>query len=88
MLPDQQPDREGQIWASARFSAAVSNASVHFEDQIVQGDKVVSRFMVHGVHDRGELMGFAPSGRDIAYMPIAIHRIEVEKIACRPPLKP
>jgi ketosteroid isomerase-like protein len=39
LLPDQGPDREGQIWATAQFSAAVSNASVHFEDQIVQGVK-------------------------------------------------
>src|SRR5687768_4679208 len=48
LLPDQEPTREGQIWATAQFSAAVSDRSIHFEDQIVQGDKVVTRFVVHG----------------------------------------
>jgi serine phosphatase RsbU (regulator of sigma subunit)/predicted ester cyclase len=81
LLPDQEPTREGQIWATAQFSAAVSNRSIHFEDQIAAGDKVVSRFVVHATHDRGELMGLAPSGRQLAFMPIDIHRIEGGKIA-------
>jgi ketosteroid isomerase-like protein len=81
LLPDQQPDREGQKWAYAQFSASVSNPSIHFEDQIAAGDKVVTRFIVHATHDRGELMGVAPSGKELVYMPIAIHRIEGDKIA-------
>jgi hypothetical protein len=32
LLPDQDPTREGQKWAYAHFSAAVSNPSIHFED--------------------------------------------------------
>jgi serine phosphatase RsbU (regulator of sigma subunit)/predicted ester cyclase len=81
LLPDQQPDREGQIRAYAHFSAAVSNLSIHFEDQIAAGDKVVTRFIVHATHDRGELLGVAPSGKELAYMPIAIDRIVGDKIA-------
>ena len=81
LLPDQAPGREGQIWVTAQFCAAVSNASVHFEDQIVQGDKVVTRCVVHATHDRGELMGLAPSGRELTYKPVGIHRIEGGKIA-------
>jgi serine phosphatase RsbU (regulator of sigma subunit) len=81
LLPGQEPDREGKKWAYAQFSAAVSKASVHFEDQVAAGDKVVSRFTVHATHDRGELMGLAPTGREMAYMPIAIHRISEGKIA-------
>jgi predicted ester cyclase len=81
LLPDQKPDREGQKWAYAQFSAAVSNLSIHFEDQIAAGDKVVTRFIVHATHDRGELMGVAPSGKELVYMPIAIHRIEGGRIA-------
>src|SRR5215213_7393206 len=53
LLPDQQPDREGMKWAYAHFSAAVSNLSIHFEDQIAAGDKVVTRFIVHATRDRG-----------------------------------
>jgi serine phosphatase RsbU (regulator of sigma subunit)/predicted ester cyclase len=81
LLPDQGPDREAQKWAVAKFYGAVSNASVHFEDQIAAGDKVVTRLIVHATHDRGELMGVAPSGRELTFMPIAIVRIEGGKIA-------
>src|SRR5215218_1519468 len=81
LLPDQQPDREGKKWAYAQFSAATSNASIHFEDQVAANDKVVSRFIVHATHNRGELMGLAPSGKELVYMPIGIHRIEGAKIA-------
>jgi ketosteroid isomerase-like protein len=81
LLSVQEPDREGVKWATAQFSAAMSNASVHIEDQIAQGDKVVTRSVVHATHDRGELMGVAPSGRELAFMPFFIHRIEGGKIA-------
>jgi len=80
LLSVQEPDREGVKWVTAQFSAAVSNASVHIEDQIAQGDQVVTRSLVHAIHDRGELMGVAPSGREIAFMPIFIHRISGGKI--------
>jgi serine phosphatase RsbU (regulator of sigma subunit)/ketosteroid isomerase-like protein len=81
LLSVQEPDREGVKWVTAQWSAAVSNASVHMEDQVAAGDKVVTRSVVHATHDRGELMGVAPSGRELAFMPIFIHRIEGGKIA-------
>ena len=81
LLSVQEPDREGVKWVTAQLAAAVSNASVHFEDQVAQGDKVVTRFSAHATHDRGELMGVAPSGREITFMPVFIHRIEGGKIA-------
>ena len=81
LLPDEQPDREGIIWAAAQLSAAVSNARVLVEDQVAAGDKVVTRFIVHSTHDRGELMGLAPSGREMTNMGIVIHRIVEGKIA-------
>jgi serine phosphatase RsbU (regulator of sigma subunit)/ketosteroid isomerase-like protein len=81
LLSVQEPDREGVKWVTAQFSAATSNASVHFEDQVAAADKVVTRSVVHATHDRGELMGVAPSGRELAFMPVFIHRIEGGKIA-------
>ncbi len=80
-IPGQAPDREGQIWATVQFCAAVSNASIHFEDQIAAGDKVVTRCILRVTHDRGELMGVAPSGRELSWMPVVIHRISEGKIA-------
>src|SRR5215208_5315916 len=81
LLSVQEADREGVKWATAQFSAAVSNASVHFEDQVAAADKVVTRSVVHATHDRGELMGVAPTGRELTWMPFFIHRIEGGKIA-------
>jgi serine phosphatase RsbU (regulator of sigma subunit)/predicted ester cyclase len=81
MLSVQEPDREGFKWAIAQFSAAVSNASIRIEDQVATADKVVTRFVVHATHDRGELMGVAPTGRKLTLMPVLIQRIEGGKIA-------
>ena len=42
---------------------------------------MVSRSVVHATQDRGELMGLAPTGRELIFRPIDIHRIERGKIA-------
>src|SRR3712207_6143399 len=81
LLPEEEPGREGVIWAAAQVAGAISNASVLVEDQVAQGDKVVTRFLVHSTHDRGEIMGLAPSGREMTNRVILIHRICEGKIA-------
>jgi serine phosphatase RsbU (regulator of sigma subunit)/ketosteroid isomerase-like protein len=81
LLPDQQPDREGEKWVGAQFAAAFSNRRLLIEDQVAGGDKVVTRFIVHLTHDRGEIMGVAPSGRELTNRAIVIHRIAEGKIA-------
>ena len=47
LVPDQPPGRKGEKWAISQLNAALSNRSIHFEDQIAAGDKVASRFVVH-----------------------------------------
>ena len=81
LLPDQQPDREGEKWLAAQLAAAFSNRRLLVEDQVAGGDKVVTRFIVHITHDRGEFMGVAPSGRELTNRAIVIHRIVGGKIA-------
>jgi serine phosphatase RsbU (regulator of sigma subunit)/predicted ester cyclase len=81
LLPEEEPGREGVIWAAAQVAGAISNASVVVEDQVAGGDKVVTRFTVNSTHDRGEIMGLAPSGRQMTNRVILIHRIEGGKIA-------
>src|SRR3712207_1844388 len=81
LLPDQQPDREGEKWVAAQFAAAFSNRRLLVEDQVAGDDKVVTRFIVHTTHDRGELMGVAPSGRELTNRAIVIHRVVEGKIA-------
>src|SRR5215217_4877722 len=81
LVPDQPPGREGEKWAISQLNAALSNRSIHFEDQLAAGDKVASRFVVYVTHDRGELMGVAPSGKVMTNKIIMIHRIEGGRIA-------
>ena len=81
MLPGQQPGREGLKRAIAETSGAFSNRRRFIEEQVAEGDKVVSRYSVHVTHDRGEYMGVAPTGREEEFKAIAIHRIEGGKIA-------
>jgi serine phosphatase RsbU (regulator of sigma subunit) len=81
LLPEEEPGREGVIWAAAQVAEAVSNASVVVEEQVAANDKVVTRFTVHSTHDRGEIMGLAPSDRQMTNRIILIHRIFESKIA-------
>ena len=81
VLPNEEPGREGFIQAIAQYNAAFSNSSIIVEDQVAAGEKVVSRCVVRRTHDRGKVMGVAPSGRELTYMPVVIHRMEGGKIA-------
>src|SRR5215210_7192007 len=80
LQPGQEPGREGFMQVVAQLSAAVSNASVLFEDQAAEGDKVISRLTMKRIHDRGEYLGFAPTGMEIRTTAIIIHRISEGKI--------
>jgi serine phosphatase RsbU (regulator of sigma subunit)/predicted ester cyclase len=80
-LPGQQPGREGYKWATAQYSAAFSNSRLLVEEQVAEGDTVVSRFIVHATHDGRDILGVAPTGREVAFKAIVIHRISGGKIA-------
>jgi len=62
----------------SEYSGAFRSALVDFhhvvEDQIAEGDKVVSRITACGTHV-GELLGVKPNGQRITMTGIAIHRI-------------
>ena len=50
------------------------------EDLIAEGDKVAGRWTIRGTH-QGELMGIAPTGRQVAFTGIFIVRIAGRKVA-------
>ena len=81
LLPGQQPGREGFKQAIAELLATFSNQRFLIEEQVAEGEKVVTRFSVRVTRDREELMGVAPTGREETYKSVAIHRIEGGKIA-------
>ena len=77
----KKPDREGYLRVVSEEQAAFSDIRYIIEDQIAEGDKVMTRWTGSGVHDRGEYQGFAPTGRWSADKIIDVHRIEGGKIA-------
>src|SRR5215211_5830656 len=79
-LPGQQPDREGYKWAIAEYSAAFSDRRFLVQQQVAEGDTVVTRFIVRATHDRREILGVAPTGREVDYKAVAVHRISGDKI--------
>jgi serine phosphatase RsbU (regulator of sigma subunit)/predicted ester cyclase len=81
IVPGQEPDRDDFLRGIAAFHAALSPVRLIIEDQVAGGDKVVTRFIIYATHDRGELMGVAPTGRDLNQRAIVVHRIVEGKIA-------
>ncbi len=63
----------------AVYLSAFPDIRVTVEDAIAEGDKVVTRWTMRGTH-QGELMGIAPTERQIELEGITIHRIEGGKI--------
>jgi predicted ester cyclase len=49
------------------------------EDMMAEGDKVITRYVARGTH-RGEFMGAAPTGEEVAVSGINIVRLEDGKI--------
>lgn len=64
----------------AALTDALTETSVTVEDLIEEGDKVVSRVVVSGVHS-GELLGVAASGRSFTFTVVTIFRFQDDRIA-------
>jgi serine phosphatase RsbU (regulator of sigma subunit)/ketosteroid isomerase-like protein len=80
LMPGQEPDREGYKRSVAEMDAPFSHQRVTIEDQIAEGDKVLTRATFRGVHDRGEFLGMAPTGEDWHFTTMYVHRIAGGKI--------
>jgi steroid delta-isomerase-like uncharacterized protein len=73
-IPDLAPGREGVKQANALLLTAFPDASHTIEDQIAEGDKVVTRMTVRGTFV-GEYLGIPPNGKQITAEGIMIHRV-------------
>ena len=70
---------EGLKQFVSMIRSALPDLRITLEDDVAEGDKVVSRWRAQGTH-QGELMGIAPTGNEVAITGITIHRIEDAKI--------
>src|ERR671912_194207 len=62
---------------TGEFHSAFPDLHVSIEDQIAEGDKVVSHFTIRGTH-QGEFRGMAPTGKEIALTGVTIFRFSPE----------
>lgn len=78
-LLGSSPGREGLKEAFRVFWDATPGTH-DIEDQIAEGDKVVTRLTARGVH-RGDLPGIPATGKEMVMTATVIHRIENGKLA-------
>jgi len=78
-LPDIPTGPEGQKQIVNLYRGAFTNAHISVEDQLAEGDRVVTRWTGSGTH-QGELMGVAPTGNQVRITGITINRVSGGKI--------
>jgi serine phosphatase RsbU (regulator of sigma subunit) len=59
------------------FHSAFSDFHISIEEQIAEGDKVVSRYTIRGTH-QGDFRGMAPTGKEIEIKGVTIFRFSDE----------
>jgi steroid delta-isomerase-like uncharacterized protein len=78
-FPGQGPGLEGLKDVLRRMRAAFPDLYFSIEEQIAQGDKVVTRFEWTGTH-RGEFLGVPASGRLVKVWGVVIDRLQSGRI--------
>ena len=81
-FPGFAPDREGMRQTAQAFRQAFPDWHAGQEAHIAEGDLVAERFTARGTH-QGELLGAAPTGREVVLAGINIFRGEDGKVAER-----
>jgi predicted ester cyclase len=78
-LPDLPPGREG-VWRSSLILAAAFSDVVHtIEDQMAEGDKVMTRLTTRAKFT-GDCLGYQPTGKVVEVRGITVHRIAEGKL--------
>jgi steroid delta-isomerase-like uncharacterized protein len=77
--PEIPPGREGIKILAQGYVSAFPDMDFKIEDQIAEGDKVVSVWSASGTH-QGELLGIPPTGRQTTTSGITIDVIKDGKI--------
>ena len=81
-FPGFAPDREGLRQTAQVFRQAFPDWHSQLEALIAEDDLVAERFTARGTH-RGEIMGVAPTGREVVLAGINIFRVQDSKLVER-----
>jgi steroid delta-isomerase-like uncharacterized protein len=79
-FPGQSPGLQGVKDSFKRFLGSFSDVRMEIEDLIAEGDKVVSRTVVHGRHT-GEFNGIPATGKEVSLPVIDIFGFSGGKVA-------
>ncbi len=77
--PQELRGLEGSKQFAGAFRTAFPDIAHTIEDQVAEGDKVVTRLRARATH-KGEMMGFPPTGKEVTMSGISIWRIADGKI--------
>jgi serine phosphatase RsbU (regulator of sigma subunit)/predicted ester cyclase len=80
VLPGQGTTREDFLQDVTEEQAASSDAQLSIEDQMAEGDKVITRLAIHGPHDQEMFTGVPPTGVQLKFTGIIINRVVGGKI--------
>ena len=79
-MPEEGHGLEHFKQFASMYRSAFPDVHIEIEDQIAEGDKVVSRWVARGTHE-GDLMDIAPTGNQVEVAGMTIDRIAESKIA-------
>jgi steroid delta-isomerase-like uncharacterized protein len=79
-MPDDIHGPEGSKEYVSVFRTAFPDLHIEIEDQVAEGDKVVTRWTGTGTHE-GDMMGIAPTGNKVTLPGMEIVRFLGGKIA-------
>jgi len=77
--PEAAPDLEGYKQMVTNLCVPFADIHSTIEDMVAEGDKVAVRWTWRGIH-KGEFIGIAPTGKQVAITGITILRISGGKI--------
>jgi steroid delta-isomerase-like uncharacterized protein len=75
-----QPARDAFVGADRIVRSAFSDAALHIDDVLVDGDKAAVRWTLTGTHD-GDFHGTPPTGTSISVRATAVLRLRAGRIA-------
>ena len=78
-IPEPRRGPDGFKENISTYRAAYSDARITVDEQIAEGDKVASRWTGRGTHD-GDLMGVAPSGKQVTVSGLTFSRLANGKV--------
>lgn len=78
-IPDMPPGREGVMESNRLLAAAFTDVTHIIEDQVAEGDKVMTRLTVRGTFT-GPFLGYPPTGGVVEIGGTAVHRIADGKL--------